>query len=82
MCVICVKVVIQVMTLDNRAEWGSVESEQQRPKNRTLGDTTRSGEKQFAIFMVWCLPVRYDKNQFRAVPDMPYHNDKRLIRML
>ena len=39
-------------------------------------------EKQFAIFMVWCLSVRYDENQLRAVPDMPYHNDKRLIRML
>ena len=35
-------------------------------------------EKQFAIFMVWCLPVRYDENQFRAAPDIPYHNDKHL----
>ena len=60
------------MMLDNRAEWRSVKSEQQRPKNRTLGDTTRSAaEKQFAIFMVCCLPVRYDKNQIRAIPDMP-----------
>ena len=41
-----------------------------------------AAEKQLAIFMVWCLPGMYDKNQFRAVPDMPYHNDKRLIMML
>ena len=84
MCIICVKVVVQVMILDNRAEWRSVKSELQRPQNRTLGTPHEVGsaaEKQFAIFVVWSLPVRYDKNQFRAVPDMPYHNDKRLIRM-
>ena len=73
------------MILDNRAEWRSVKSEQQRPKNRTLGTPHEVGsaaEKQFAICMVWCLPVRYDKNQIRAVPDMPYHNDKRLILVI
>ena len=32
------------MILDNRAEWRSVKSEQQRPQNRTLGDTIRSGK--------------------------------------
>ena len=40
LCIICVKVVIQIMILDNRAEWRSVKSEQQRSQNRTLGDTT------------------------------------------
>ena len=73
------------MTLGNRTEWRSVESEQQTPENRTLGTQREVGsaaEKQFAIFMVWCLPVRYDENQRRDVPDMPYHNDKHLIRML
>ena len=42
MCVICVKVVIQIMILDNSGV--VVKSEQQRPNNRTLGNTTRSGE--------------------------------------
>ena len=44
LCIICEKVVVQVMILDNRAEWPNVKSEQQRPQNRTLGDTTRSGQ--------------------------------------
>ena len=72
------------MILDNRAEWHSVKSEQQRPRTepwRTPHEVGSAAGKQFAIFMVWCLQVRYDKNQFRAVPDMPYHNDKPLIRM-
>ena len=43
------------MILDNRAEWRSVKSEQQRPQNRTLGTPHEVGsaaEKQFAIFVV------------------------------
>ena len=72
------------MILDNRAEWRSVKSEQYSPRTEPWGTPHEVGsaaEKQFAIFMVWYLPVRYDKNQFRAVPDMPYHSDERLIRM-
>ena len=28
----------------------------------TPHEVGNAAEKQFAIFMVWCLPVRYDKN--------------------
>ena len=42
----------------------------------------RAAEKQFAIFTLWYLSVKYDENQLRAVPDMPYHSDKHLMSML
>ena len=34
-------------------------------------------EKQLPILMACCLSVRYEVNQLRAVPDMPYHVDRR-----
>ena len=33
----------------------------------TPHEVGNAAEKQFAILKVWCPPVRYDKNQFRAV---------------
>ena len=42
----------------------------------------RAAEKQLTIFTLWYLSVRYDENQLRAVPDMPYHSDKHLMSML
>ena len=38
-------------------------------------------EKQLPILMPCRLPVRYEVNQLRAVPDIPYHVDKRVMRM-
>ena len=32
--------------------------------------------------MHWCLSVRYEVNQFEAVPDIPYQVGIRIIRML
>ena len=39
-------------------------------------------EKQLPILMACRLSVRYEVNQLRAVPDIPYHVDKRVMRML
>ena len=39
-------------------------------------------EKQLPILMACCLSVRYEVNQLRAVPDMPYHVDRREMRIL
>ena len=39
-------------------------------------------EKQLPILMACRLSVRYEVNQLKAVPDIPYHVDKRVIRML
>ena len=39
-------------------------------------------EKQLPILMACCLSVRYEVNQLRAVPDMPYHVDRRVMRIL
>ena len=36
-------------------------------------------EKQLPILMACCLSVRYEVNQLRAVPDMPYHVDRRVM---
>ena len=38
-------------------------------------------EKQLPILMACRLSVRYEVNQPRAVPDVPYHVDKRVTRM-
>ena len=38
-------------------------------------------EKQLPIVMACRLSVRYELNQLRAVPDIPYHDDKRVMRM-
>ena len=39
-------------------------------------------EKQLPILMACRISVRYEVNQPRAVPDIPYHVDKRVKRML
>ena len=39
-------------------------------------------EKKLPILMVCRLSVRCEVNQLRAVPDIPYHVDKRVMRML
>ena len=38
-------------------------------------------EKQLPIVMACRLSIRYEVNQLRAVPDIPYHVDKRVMRM-
>ena len=38
-------------------------------------------EKQLHILLACRLSVRYEVNQLRAVPDIPYHVDKRVMRM-
>ena len=38
-------------------------------------------EKQLPILMARCLSVRYEVNQLRAMPNIPYHVDKRVMRM-
>ena len=38
-------------------------------------------EKQLPILMACRLSGRYEVNQLRAVPDIPYHVDKRIMRM-
>ena len=38
-------------------------------------------EKQLPILMACRLSVRYEVNQLKAVPDIPYHVDKRVMRM-
>ena len=41
-----------------------------------------AAEKQLAIFTLRYLTDKYDESQLRAVPDMPYHTDRRLMNML
>ena len=38
-------------------------------------------EKQLPILMACLLSVRYEVNQLKAVPDIPYHVVKRVMRM-
>ena len=38
-------------------------------------------EKQLSSLMACRLSVRYEVNQRRAVPNIPYHVDKRVMRM-
>ena len=38
-------------------------------------------EKQLPILIACRLSVRYEVNQLKAVPDIPYHVDKRVMRM-
>ena len=38
-------------------------------------------EKQLPILMACRLSVRYEVNRLKAVPDIPYHVDKRVMRM-
>ena len=38
-------------------------------------------EKQLPILMACRLSVRYEVNQLKVVPDIPYHVDKRVMRM-
>ena len=38
-------------------------------------------EKQLPILMACRLSVRYEVNKLRAVPDILYHVDKRVMRM-
>ena len=55
------------------------------PKTEPCGtahDVGNMSEKQLPILMACCLSVRYEVNQLRAVPDMPYHVDRRVIRIL
>ena len=55
------------------------------PKTEPCGtphDVGNMSEKQLPIFMACCLSVRYEVNQLRAVPDMPYHVDRRVMRIL
>ena len=39
-------------------------------------------EEQLAFFTLWYLLVKFDENQARDVPEMPYHIDKRLMSMI
>ena len=39
-------------------------------------------EKQLPILMACRLSMRYEENQLRAVPDMTYHLDNRLMRIV
>ena len=38
-------------------------------------------EKQLPILMACRLSIRYEVNQLSAVPDIPYHVDKRVMRI-
>ena len=38
-------------------------------------------EKQVPILLACRLSVRYEVNQYGAVPDVPYHVDKRVMKM-
>ena len=55
------------------------------PKTETCGtphDVGNMSENQLPIVMACCLSVGYEVNQLRAVPDMPYHVDRRVMRIL
>ena len=40
-----------------------------------------TSEKKLPILKVCRLSVKYEVNQLSAVPDIPYHIDKRVMRM-
>ena len=48
----------------------------------TPHDVGNVSEKKLPILMACCLSVRYEVNQLRAVPDMPYHVDRRVMRIV
>ena len=78
MCVICAKVIIQVGLWIAELNGVVYRVKSKGPKTEPWGTPLEVGsmsEKQLSIF------VRYEKTQLRAVPDMPYHLDNRLIRM-
>ena len=55
------------------------------PKTEPCGtphDVGNMSEKQLPILMACCLSVRYGVNQLRAVPDMTYLVDRRVMRIL
>ena len=55
------------------------------PKTEPCGtphDVGNMSEKQLPVLMACCLSVRYEVNELRAVPDMPYHVDRRVMRIL
>ena len=55
------------------------------PKTEPCGtphDVGNMSENQLPIVMACCLSVGYEVNQLRAVPDMPYHVDRRVMRIL
>ena len=54
------------------------------PKTEPWGTPQEMGsmsEKQLPILMACLLSVKYKVNQLRAVPDIPYRVDKRVVRM-
>ena len=85
LCAICIKVMIQVVTLHNRSLSGVVYSVKSKgPKTepwRTPQEVGSMSEKQLPIYLACRLSARYELNQLRAVPDIPYHVDKRVVRM-
>ena len=52
-----------------------------KQNHKTSQDVGSMSEKQLPILMACCLSVTYEVNQLRAVPDIPYHIDKRVMRM-
>ena len=55
------------------------------PKTEPCGtphDVGNMSENQLPIVMACCLSVGYKVNQLRAVPDLPYHVDRRVMRIL
>ena len=78
MCAICIEVVITELN-------GVVyRVKSNGPKTEPWGTPQEVGsmsEKQLPILMACRLSVRYEVNQLRAVPDIPYHVDKRVMRM-
>ena len=53
------------------------------PKTEPWGtqEVASMSEKQLPILMACRLSVRYEVNQLRAVPDIPYRVDKHVMRM-
>ena len=47
----------------------------------TLQEVDSMSEKQLPILMACHLSVRYEVSQLRAVPDIPYHVDKRVMEI-
>ena len=41
-----------------------------------------AAENQLTIFTLWYLSAKFEEHQHSAVPDMLYHVDKLLVRML
>ena len=48
----------------------------------TPHDVGNMSEKQLPILMACCLSARYEVNQLRAMPDMLYHVDRHVMRIL